>query len=143
MIGLALLGFGASGSALAVARRRVGFLHGREPAAFAIAAAFAALSFDPAYRLAATVPFDAFELIAVPRQMLYLALTWIVLGLPFFFAGAAVALAFLVAPDRIGRNPGFAFCAFAPLRRDLCTLVQQPKAHQQRPLAQTEIAVPP
>lgn len=103
MIGLALLGFGASGSALAVARRRAGFLHGREPVAFAIVAALAALSFDPAYRLTAAIPFDAFELIAVPRQMLYLALTWIVLGIPFFFAGAAVALAFLVAPDRIGR----------------------------------------
>lgn len=103
MIGLALLGFGASGSVVAVARRRAGFLAGREQPAFAIAVALAALTFDPGYRLATTIPFDAFELIAVPRQLVYMALTWLVLGLPFFFAGAAVALAFLIAPDRIGR----------------------------------------
>ncbi|MGH7570588.1 MAG: hypothetical protein ACREMK_01945 [Gemmatimonadota bacterium] len=103
VIGLALLGFGASGSALAVARRRGGGLAGRERPAFVIAVALAALTFDPAYRLAAMIPFDAFELIAVPRQFLYLGVTWIVLGTPFFLAGAAVALAFLIAPERIGR----------------------------------------
>jgi hypothetical protein len=102
VIGLALLGFGASGSALAVAARR-GWITGRERPAFVLATALAALTFDPTYRLATTIPFDAFELIAVPRQILYLALTWVVLGTPFFFAGAAVTLAFLITPDRIGR----------------------------------------
>jgi hypothetical protein len=102
VIGLALLGFGASGSAVAVAVGRA-WLRGRERPAFVLAAALAALSFDPSYRLTAAVPFDAFELIAVPRQILYLALTWIILGAPFFFAGAAVTLAFLLSPDRIGR----------------------------------------
>ncbi len=102
VIGLALLGFGASGSAVAVAARR-GWITGRERPVFVLAATLAALTFDPTYRLATTIPFDAFELIAVPRQILYLALTWIVLGAPFFFAGAAVTLAFLIAPDRIGR----------------------------------------
>lgn len=102
VIALALLGFGASGSAVAVAARRGG-LAGRERPAFLIATALAALTFDPTYRLATAIPFDAFELIAVPRQILYLALTWLVLGTPFFFAGTAVALAFLIAPDRIGR----------------------------------------
>ncbi|MGH7557984.1 MAG: hypothetical protein ACREMD_09485 [Gemmatimonadota bacterium] len=101
VIGLALLGFGASGSVVTVARRRR--LAGRERSAYVIAVALAALTFGPAYRLAATIPFDAFELIAVPRQFLYLGVTWIVLGVPFFFAGAAVALSFLIAPERIGR----------------------------------------
>jgi hypothetical protein len=102
VIALALLGFGASGSAVAVAAGR-GALEGRERSAFVIATALAALAFYPTVRLATTIPFDAFELIAVPRQILYLALTWIVLGTPFFFAGTAVTLAFLIAPDRIGR----------------------------------------
>ncbi|HET9581987.1 MAG TPA: hypothetical protein VFP76_04155 [Gemmatimonadota bacterium] len=102
VIGLALLGFGASGSAVAVAVGRAS-IRGRERPAFLLAVALAALTFDPTYRLATAIPFDAFELIAVPRQILYLALTWIVLGVPFFFAGAAVALAFLITPDRIGR----------------------------------------
>ena len=101
VIGLALLGFGASGSAVAVAARR-GWITGRERPAFVLATALAALTFDPTYRLATAIPFDAFELIAVPRQILYLALTWVVLGAPFFFAGAAVTLAFLISPDRIG-----------------------------------------
>ncbi|HKY59935.1 MAG TPA: SAM-dependent methyltransferase, partial [Gemmatimonadota bacterium] len=102
VIGLALLGFGASGSAITVATRR-GWITGREGPAFVLATALAALTFDPSTRLAMAIPFDAFELIAVPRQILYLALTWVVLGAPFFFAGAAVTLAFLIAPDRIGR----------------------------------------
>ena len=102
VIALALLGFGASGSAVAVAARRGG-LAGRERSAFVVATALAALTFYPTVRLAMTIPFDAFELIAVPRQVLYLALTWIVLGTPFFFAGAAVTLAFLTDRDRIGR----------------------------------------
>jgi len=102
VIGLALLGFGASGSAVAVAARR-GWITGRESPVFVVATALAALTFDPTYRLATTIPFDAFELIAVPRQILYLALTWVVLGVPFFFAGAAVTLAFLIFPARIGR----------------------------------------
>jgi spermidine synthase len=103
VIGLALLGFGASGSAVAVVSRRGG-LAGRERPAFVAATALAALTFDPTYRLATAIPFDAFELIAVPRQILYLALTWVVLGAPFFFAGTAVTLAFLISPDRIGRT---------------------------------------
>ena len=102
VIALALLGFGASGSAVAVTARRGG-LAGRERSAFVVATALAALTFYPTVRLAMTIPFDAFELIAVPRQVLYLALTWIVLGTPFFFAGAAVTLAFLTDRDRIGR----------------------------------------
>ena len=103
VIGLALLGFGTSGSALTVAARR-GWTAGRERPVFMAATALAALTFDPSYRLATAIPFDAFELIAVPRQILYLALTWVVLGMPFFFAGAAVTLAFLISPERIGRT---------------------------------------
>ncbi|MDX1624360.1 MAG: SAM-dependent methyltransferase, partial [Gemmatimonadota bacterium] len=99
VIGLALLGIGASGSLLAVARP---LLEGRERAAFAVAALGAALAFDPAWRLAASIPFDAFELLAVPRQFLWLALVTLALAVPFLLAGSTVALAFELAPDRIG-----------------------------------------
>ncbi|HUP00846.1 MAG TPA: hypothetical protein VM737_04915 [Gemmatimonadota bacterium] len=100
VISLALLGFGTSGSLLAVLGPA---LAGRERAAFRWAVLGAALAFDPAYRLAAAIPFDAFELLAIPRQILYLSLTYVVLSVPFLLGGAAVALAFLAEPGRVGR----------------------------------------
>jgi hypothetical protein len=100
VISLALLGFGASGSFLALLRRR---LAGREGGAFWLAVLLAALSFDPLYRLSTRIPFDAFELLAVPRQFLYLSLTYLVLSVPFFLGATAIALAFLLQPGRVAR----------------------------------------
>ncbi|HJU87732.1 MAG TPA: hypothetical protein VJ788_10215, partial [Gemmatimonadota bacterium] len=100
VISLALLGFGASGSALAIGRRWVA---GRERIAYGLTAPLAGLAYDLAYRLAARIPFDAFELMAVPRQFLWLILTYLVLAVPFFLAGLAVALAFLIGRESVGR----------------------------------------
>ncbi|MDX1660196.1 MAG: hypothetical protein R3326_00275 [Gemmatimonadota bacterium] len=100
VVSLALLGFGASGSAVAVARRAV---EGCEVPAFAITAGATALTLDPVWRIAAAIPFDAFELLAVPRQFLWLSLFYLVLSIPFLLAGACVALAFLAMRDSIGR----------------------------------------
>lgn len=100
VVSLALLGFGASGSLVAVARRAVA---GREVRAFAAVAAAAALTLDPAWRIAAAIPFDAFELLAVPRQLLWLSLVYLVLSIPFVLTGACVALAFLARSESIGR----------------------------------------
>lgn len=100
VVSLALLGFGASGSLVAVLRRTVA---GREVVAFAVLAAATAVTLDPIWRLAATIPFDAFELLAVPRQFLWLSLFYVVLSIPFLLAGACVALAFIAMRDSIGR----------------------------------------
>ena len=100
VISLALLGFGASGSALAIGRR---WFAGRERRAYGLAALLAGVAYDPAYRLAARIPFDAFELIAVPRQFIWLTLTYLILAVPFFLAGVAVGLAFLIGSESIGR----------------------------------------
>ncbi len=100
VISLALLGFGASGSLVTLFRSRI---EGREKNAFITLVVLAAITFDPAYRAAGVIPFDAFELLAVRRQFLNLALTYVVLSLPFLFTGAAVAVAFLAQPGRIGR----------------------------------------
>lgn len=100
VISLALLGFGASGSALTIGRR---WFADRERRAYGLAALLAGVAFDPAYRLAARIPFDAFELMAVPRQFLWLTLTYLILAVPFFFAGAAIGLAFLIGSESIGR----------------------------------------
>ena len=100
VISLALLGFGASGSALALGRR---WIAGREQRAYGLVALLAAVAYELAYRLVARIPFDAFELIAVPRQFLLLTLTYLVLAVPFFLAGAAVGLAFLIGRESVGR----------------------------------------
>ena len=100
VISLALLGFGASGSVLAIGRRWVA---GRERGAYGAATLLAGLAYDPAYRIAGRIPFDAFELIAVPRQFLWLTLTYLVLAVPFFLAGSAVALAFQIGRESVGR----------------------------------------
>lgn len=100
VVSLSLLGFGASGSLVAVFRRAV---EGREVGAFAVLAAGTALTLDPVWRLAGAIPFDAFELLAVPRQFLWLSALYVVLSLPFLLAGACVALAFLAMRDSIGR----------------------------------------
>jgi hypothetical protein len=100
VISLALLGFGASGTFLALVRPVV---PGREGFAFALFTFLAALSFDPLYRISAAIPFDAFELVAVPRQFLYLSLTYLVLSLPFFLGATAIGIAFMSEPGRIAR----------------------------------------
>jgi hypothetical protein len=100
VISLALLGFGASGSVLTAARRMVA---GRERQTYAACVLLMGLAFDPAYRLASMIPFDAFELIAVPRQFLWLAATYVALAVPFFLGGAAVALAFAIGRESVGR----------------------------------------
>ncbi len=100
VISLALLGFGASGSALALAGRRIA---GHERSVFVVLLLAAALSFEPAYRLSAVIPFDAFELLAVPRQLLYLPLTYLVLSVPFFLGAAAIGVAFVIEPARVAR----------------------------------------
>ena len=100
VIGLALLGFGASGSLLALLADR---LRGRERTAFAAAALLSALAFDPAYRISTAIRFDAFELLAVPRQFLNLALTYAVLSVPFLLGASAIALAFTAGRERVAR----------------------------------------
>ncbi|HET7693677.1 MAG TPA: hypothetical protein VFM44_11370 [Gemmatimonadota bacterium] len=100
VISLALLGFGASGSALAIGRR---WIAGREGRAYRAVTLLAGLAYDPAYRIAARIPFDAFELIAVPQQFLWLTLSYLVLAVPFFLAGSAVALAFEIGRASVGR----------------------------------------
>lgn len=90
VISLALLGYGASGTFLALARRP---LLRRFPAAFlANVLLFAAASVGT-FTLAQRLPFNPLELAWDPRQMGYLAAAYLLLSLPFFGAANAIGLA--------------------------------------------------
>lgn len=97
-VGLGLLGFGASGTALAV-------FPGLRRAPLRTAA-WGALLVAPAVGLAlltiAAVPFDAYLMALEPVQVLYLAVQAAALVLPFLFAGLVVGAVLAGFPDAAG-----------------------------------------
>jgi len=91
MISLALLGYGASGTFLALARR---WLEGRFLAAYIVNAALFGVSTVVCFLLAQTVPFNALEVLWDPRQPLWLMLIFLLLFIPFFCVANCICLAF-------------------------------------------------
>ena len=100
VISIALLGYGASGTFLALFRER---LKARFPEAFAVNAALFGLSMVASFAIAERLPFNAAALIWDPRQLLYLLALYALFTLPFFCAANCVGLAFACFPDHIGR----------------------------------------
>jgi len=100
-VSLALLGFGASGTALAVWPQVVnkrdfsGVLAGAS-------VCFAAAAIGGLY-VTNALPFDAYTLLWQGRQLVFLALYYLVLAVPFFFAGAVVGAALASFPGKAGR----------------------------------------
>ncbi len=88
-VSLALLGFGASGSAL-TAFPRLGRGGPRRWATLSLGQAIATVG---AYLVINTVPFDSFSLAWDRRQVLYLAVYYLALAVPFFFGGAVIGAA--------------------------------------------------
>jgi hypothetical protein len=100
VISLALLGYGASGALLAPLLER---LRPHAPLAFAGAATLFGVAAVAAAALAQAVPFNALEVIWAPRQWLWLALLYLILAVPFFFAAACTGLALACFPAPVGR----------------------------------------
>ena len=98
-ISLALLGFGASGTALAI----VPALAARDvrPLIAGAGLLFAVTSAGGLY-LIKVLPFDAYTLLWEPSQLAYLALYYLALSVPFFFAGSIVGAALAKHPTRAG-----------------------------------------
>jgi hypothetical protein len=100
-ISLALLGIGASGSYLAL--RPV-------PAAWprwvGRGAVLFSLTLPAAYLAVNYLPFDAYRLAWEPIQLVWLALYYLALTLPFFFGGLVTGLALAAQPERAGRLYG-------------------------------------
>src|SRR5688572_7057743 len=115
IISLALLGHGASGSALSVAGARA---VARFDALFPTAAIAFAVSAVLVLPLAAAIPFNGLEIAWNPRQLAWLALLYLLLSVPFFFAACCFGLAFarfgmeiprLYSADLLGAGAGAIF----------------------------------
>ena len=101
IISLALLGYGASGTFLAITQRRL--LVRFRVAYLANLGGFAVLVIACPI-LARSLPFQAEQLLWDPWQPLWLALLFIVLSLPFFCTANAIGLALTAFRDRAGRT---------------------------------------
>jgi hypothetical protein len=104
IISIALLGFGASGTVLALTQGR---LLPRFGGMFALAAALFAATAVASFALAARLPFNPLAIVWDARQVVWLGLAYALLVLPFFFGGGAIGLAFTRAPAAIGRLYAF------------------------------------
>ena len=100
VISIALLGYGASGTFLALVRDR---LQARASAAFAICAALFGITAVVCFALAERLPFNALELIWDPRQLLYLGALYVILFVPFFCGATCVGLALACFAEPVGR----------------------------------------
>src|SRR5688500_873799 len=104
IISIALLGFGASGTALALVGMR---LIRRFDLAFAACAALFAVTAVVSCAAAMRLPFNALAIIWDPRQLLWLGAIYVLVVLPFFFGGSAIGLAFSRFSQDIGRLYAF------------------------------------
>ena len=98
IISLALLGYGAAGTFIALFRDR---LLARFRAVFAAAAATFGIAAPAAFALAQLLPFNPLELVWDIRQQLYLLQLYFLLAIPFFCAAICIGLAFARFGDRI------------------------------------------
>ncbi|MEZ2132856.1 MULTISPECIES: SAM-dependent methyltransferase [unclassified Sinorhizobium] len=104
IISIALLGFGASGTFVGFARR---LLVERYAAAFAASAALFGITAIASFAVAERLPFNALEIVWNPRQLGWLAASYALLILPFFFGATCIGLAFSRHPGQIGRVYAF------------------------------------
>ncbi len=92
IISLALLGYGASGTFLSLASKR---LLAHFPLAYVANVLLFGLSALACYLAAQQIPFNAQEVLWDARQPWYLLSLYLLLSLPFFFAATAIGLALL------------------------------------------------
>ncbi|MDH3901161.1 MAG: SAM-dependent methyltransferase, partial [Gammaproteobacteria bacterium] len=100
VISLALLGYGASGTFIALTRK---FLLDRYKPAYWYSLVLFGLSSVACYLAAQRVPFNAEEVLWDPHQSLYLLAIFLLLSLPFFFAANGIALTLTRYTGAIGR----------------------------------------
>lgn len=98
IVSLALLGVGASGSFIALARE---WLEPRFSAVFAGFATAFGLTAAGGFALARRIPFNPLEVVWDPRQQLYLLGLYLLLAVPFFCAATCVGLALCRTGARI------------------------------------------
>jgi len=100
IISLALLGYGASGTFIALFRHR---LEARFGAAFAASALLFSITMLVCFALGQRLPFNALEIVWDPQQLAYLSLIYLVFFVPFFFAALCIGLALTCRRAEISR----------------------------------------
>ena len=91
IISLALLGYGASGTVIAILRSR---LEPRFETVFAASALLFSIAMLVCFVVAQWLPFNALEIVWNPGQFLNLSAVYLALFVPFFFAACCIGLAF-------------------------------------------------
>ena len=99
IISLALLGYGISGTVIALARR---WLEPRFDLAFSTSALLFSISLVTCFLLGQMLPFNALEIVWNPRQFIYLGLLYLVFMVPFVFAASCIGLAFTCRSQQVG-----------------------------------------
>jgi hypothetical protein len=87
IISIAMLGIGASGTALSIFRRL------KNPSRLGMDSLLLGISIPLTYLLAKSIPFDPIELLWAKTEIFYIGLTYFVLSIPFFFTGLIIAKA--------------------------------------------------
>ncbi len=100
IISIALLGYGASGTFIALFRRQ---LETRFEGAFSLSALLFSITMVFCFALGQRVPFNALELVWDASQFIYLSLIYLVFFVPFFFAAVCIGLAFTCRQRLVGR----------------------------------------
>ena len=101
VVSLALLGFGASGTALALLPSLRQKSLDRSLAWVSLGSGFSMVG---AYVLTNSLPVDSFSIAWDPRQVLLLGLHYLALTLPFFFSGLAVGMLIARSPKEVGKT---------------------------------------
>ena len=100
IISLALLGYGASGTFIAINKRT---LQSRFELYFSVSALMFCIAMVACFALGQRVPFNALEIVWNPRQFIYLGVTYLIFFVPFFFAACCIGLAFTCRRSYINR----------------------------------------
>jgi len=100
IISLALLGYGASGTFIALLRSR---LEPRFETMFATGALLFSVGMVGCFIIAQRVPFNALEIVWDHGQFLNLSIVYLVFFVPFFFAACCIGLAFTCRGSDAGR----------------------------------------
>ena len=100
IISLALLGFGASGSVIAIAQH---WLMRRFHTVYTVSGLMYAISLICCFALNQYVPFNPFMLVWQPVQLLFLVTRYLILAVPFFFGAACIGMALLRFNSEVNR----------------------------------------
>ncbi len=99
-ISIALLGFGASGTFLAIWRN---WVRSRFESVFALGAGLFAIFAPASFVLAQRLPLNPLTVVWEPAQLFYLPAMYLLLFIPFFWGATCVGLAFVCRSDQISR----------------------------------------